>query len=149
MNEETEKKQRNPHLIGKKKIKVQALRDAWFGKQKIIQGQTFEIKERKGVRRVSKYSDYTEPFTDTVANQFSKFWMIELDEEGMSEEDYDNNEAILEAKATADKLRAKDSEASEKSLSNKPVVKKPLKRKVKKPEPVKEPEKASNDEEVI
>ena len=131
-----EKKQRNKHLLNKKSIKVQALRNGFFDYQKIIEGQIFEIKERKGKQRITRYSDYTEDIIVTVADQFSKFWMIELKNEGgLDANDEAQNKVLIEAKAKEDKLRAKDSEKSLATLTNKPEVKKATEK-----EPVKEPD---------
>ena len=128
--EEKKKKQRNPHLIGKKSIKVQALRNGWFNDDQKIEGEIFTIEEKMGLQRINSYSDYTEDLVVTVADQFSKFWMIELENDsGLDANDEEHNTILKEAKAKADKLRAKDSEESLNTLTKQPVVKKPLPKK--------------------
>ena len=138
--ETKEKKQRNPHLIGKKKIRVQAFRVGWFNDDKKIEGEIFTIKEKMGKQRISSYSDYTDDLVVTVADQFSKYWMVELEDDSLDLDDEAHNQVLKEAKATADKLRAKDSEKSLATLKNKPVVKKAVAKKAPKTEPAKDEE---------
>lgn len=126
--EEQEKPVKNAHLVGKKVITVQAIRDGFFGDSKVIQGEVFKIREKKGFKRINKYSDHTEEVVVTVAQQFSRFWMVEL-ESGDDEEHKLHNEQIKEVRATQDKLRARDSQASEDSLPQQPVKKAPLPKK--------------------
>ena len=129
----SEKVSKNPHLAGKKRIKVQALRDGFFGNSKVIEGEVFVIKEKDGLKRVSKYSDYTEARVVTVAEQFSKYWMVEV--EGADDDHILRNEELKDKRAVEDKIRARDSEESEATLTKKPVVKKAPKKAEKKPEP--------------
>lgn len=125
-------------------MKVQALANAWFGDRKIAKGEVFEIKERKGLRRLNKYSDYTEAVVITEEQQFSKLWMLRLEDDEVTEDEEAHNELIREAKANSDKLRSDISTEAEATLTEKPVKKKPLKKKAPK-KPVDE----SVSEEVI
>lgn len=116
-----EKAKKFPHLVDAKRIKVQALRDGYIGSRKVIEGEVFVLNEKVGLKRVSKFSDYTRKTVVSVLQQFSEFWMVEI-EEGNEEEQILSNEQLKEERAKADLLRARESDEHAASLKNKPVV---------------------------
>jgi len=127
IKEQELKSDKNPHLKGVTRLKVQALRDGFFGGSTVIKGEVFIIKEKIGLHRISKFADYTEKVIITVAQQFSKHWMVEL-ERGNTDDGVDvlNNAELKEKRAEADLLRARSSEASEATLPQQPVVRQAL-----------------------
>ena len=115
------KPEKNAHLKGVKRIKVQALRDGFFDGSKVIEGAIFIIQEKSGKKRISKYADYTEAIVITVQDQFSKYWMVEL-EEGDSELHKKHNSEVKERRAKEELLRARDSEVIAANLPPQSIV---------------------------
>ena len=79
-------------------MKVRALANGFYNGSKVMKGEIFYIKPKKGKRSPNKgLTDHLVDIDITEEQQFSKYWMERLDEPENPELDQAHNDALRES----------------------------------------------------